>query len=221
MTELVHAGVLEPRVLKRLVRAHVRGHRQKLSPWVVAGPLGFAVAERAASGREFAKAEAVLVYLADENEVPTGPIIGKAFERRLKVFLPCCRNGEWGVAPWHPGRPLRRGAFGVWEPADGPIRLGAEVQELVAYVPVVAWSTRGARIGRGAGVYDRLLANLCAKVRVRIVGLAYEFQRTCGPFSESWDVPMEKIYTEKRALELAAPGQERDERSVNTWKRIS
>lgn len=78
---------------------------------------------------------------------------------RARVLVPVVT----GAAPmdWcdHPG-PVRRGAFGIDEPA-GP-RLGIQAIAAVdaVLVPALAVDSRGRRLGRGGGHYDRTLALL-------------------------------------------------------------
>ena len=185
--------------LKLRVRSALRAVRRQLSPWSVEQGLGYAVARRAANHEDFLSGGGVLLYLAEENEVPTGLLLCRAASCRLPLFLPAFVDGEWAAVQWQPGAPLRRGKFGLWEPRFGGSSL-SHVGRLVAYVPAVAWSSTGVRLGRGSGAYDRLLARLREKVTVLVIALAYEFQRVPFLPDEQWDVRVDKIVTERRVV---------------------
>lgn len=211
-------GISESRVLKSTVRSALRSARRRLSPWVVEQTFGYAVAQRAANEMRHDSVDGVVLYLAAENEVPTGPLICKALSLGLPVFLPAFAGNEWTIARWWPGLPLRRGKFGLWEPIFGSLG-DEETGRLLVYVPVVAWSDTGARVGRGAGAYDQLLARLGKHSTVTKVGLAYEFQRVALLPCDEGDVPLDFIATEKRMV-ACARGNLNRERSTQSWKSI-
>jgi 5-formyltetrahydrofolate cyclo-ligase len=58
----------------------------------------------------------------------------------------------------------------------------------------LAFDESGTRLGRGGGFYDRLLASIIANA----IALAFEFQIVDNIPSESHDVPLSCIVTEKR-----------------------
>jgi 5-formyltetrahydrofolate cyclo-ligase len=67
-------------------------------------------------------------------------------------------------------------------------------------------------LGSGAGFYDRALHHLHAGRRWRrpkLIALAYEFQRMEHLPSQSWDVPVDAILTEKQLYRIATAHQKR------------
>ncbi len=88
------------------------------------------------------------------------------------------------------------GMHGILEPSPSipPCAL-KELDGIVWLVPGVAFGFDGVRLGRGKGVYDRLLAGA---IGVKI-GVAYEWQLlACVPHCER-DVPVDIIVTESGA----------------------
>ena len=86
---------------------------------------------------------------------------------------------------------LHLGAFHIEEP-DGEDIIPVENIELII-VPGVAFSRKGARVGRGKGFYDRLLADSTAVK----VGVAYDFQLVDDIDIEAHDVPVDIVITDK------------------------
>ncbi|MVU82960.1 5-formyltetrahydrofolate cyclo-ligase [Nocardia sp. ET3-3] len=83
-----------------------------------------------------------------------------------RVLLPV--TGEPGPLEWaeYTGpEGLRRGRFGLREPAGAPIANGIAMAATIL-VPALAVDHRGVRLGRGAGYYDRSLSACRADARL-------------------------------------------------------
>ncbi|MBL1075406.1 5-formyltetrahydrofolate cyclo-ligase [Nocardia sp. 2] len=83
-----------------------------------------------------------------------------------RVLLPV--TGEPGPLEWaeYTGpEGLRRGRFGLREPAGEPIA-NALAKADALLIPALAVDRRGVRLGRGAGYYDRSLAQCRADARL-------------------------------------------------------
>lgn len=79
-------------------------------------------------------------------------------ERR--VLLPVVRGHELNFYEVHDEEDLVSGAFGVMEPDPQRATLADATQAQVIFVPGVAFTRDGHRLGRGRGFYDRTLLNL-------------------------------------------------------------
>ena len=90
------------------------------------------------------------------------------------------------------------GRYGVREPpADAPVEtLGPDVLVLV---PGVAFDACGGRLGRGAGLWDRALADARGAV---IFGVGYELQIMDRVPCEAHDRPIDALLTEARNPEV-------------------
>ena len=71
-----------------------------------------------------------------------------------------------------------------------PIGETVDIQSIdLIIVPGVAFSSKGCRLGFGAGYYDRALASYNGYT----VGLAYPFQLRENLIAEAWDVPVHMV----------------------------
>lgn len=112
-----------------------------------------------------AGARRIACYLSMPSEPGTAPLIAALQQRGVEVVVPVTLADHtlaWVVHD--PAAPLVRTSLGVPEPG-GP-RLGAEVLAgcSVVIVPALAVDHAGHRLGRGAGYYDRALADVSAPV---------------------------------------------------------
>jgi 5-formyltetrahydrofolate cyclo-ligase len=110
-------------------------------------------------------------------------------------FLPWLRNHGWRTVFFKvdQAEDLRRGPLGVWEPSGSE---PADIGELdVILVPGLAFSARdGARLGRGGGYYDRLLAQ--PRMRARLVGIGFHMQLLPDVPCEAHDARIPDLVTE-------------------------
>ena len=89
---------------------------------------------------------------------------------------------------------LAPGAFGVREPAADPAHaVSPDALDLIL-VPGVAFTRDGARLGRGGGFYDRLLASFPAHVCK--IGVCFDSQIVAELPTESHDQHVDFIATE-------------------------
>ncbi|NRQ48309.1 5-formyltetrahydrofolate cyclo-ligase [Aeromicrobium sp. YC3-14] len=110
-----------------------------------------------------ARARRVACYLSMASEPGTEPTIAALHARGTEVVVPISladHTLDWVVHD--PDAPLSTSALGIREP-DGP-RLGASALQTCSAVllPALAVDHAGHRLGRGAGYYDRALADVTA-----------------------------------------------------------
>lgn len=93
---------------------------------------------------------------------------------------------------------LKRGAMGVWEPS-GSTQVTLNSIDIIL-VPGLAFGLRdGARLGRGGGFYDRLLAHP-ETARARRIGIAFHVQMLPDVPCEAHDIGVSEIITELDAF---------------------
>ncbi len=125
----------------------------------------------------------------------------------LETQFNLCNRPRFCFPVAHAGQPLRffevrtpilnedhwqKSGFGFFEPRAG----GEEIQihEIdLFFVPGVAFTAEGKRVGRGQGHYDRTLA--LAQRGAEKIGIAYDFQIVPDFPVEAWDQRLDRVVT--------------------------
>jgi 5-formyltetrahydrofolate cyclo-ligase len=165
-----------------------------------------AAARYIAATRWLAPGKRIGLYASLPHELDTAPLIELARQRGCEIFLPrivSMRACRMEFVPL--GERGRVHAFGMHEPTSTEY-FPARFLDTV-FVPSVALDRRGARLGHGAGFYDRALQY--RRVRThwrgpRLVGLAYSFQVVPEIPVTTTDVFMDVLATDKGIYELLA-----------------
>jgi len=116
----------------------------------------------------------------------------------LPVLVPFSRQKLW-FAKYAPSDRLVLNRFGIPEPVRR--RLIKPCALDLVLTPLVAFDSRGHRIGMGGGYYDRSFAFLRRRRhwrKPRLLGLAYELQKLPGIIPNDWDIPLDAVATEAR-----------------------
>lgn len=189
---------------KRGLRERMLARREALSPAEVEEK-SRRIQERLAALPLYQKAREVLLYASFRNEVRTTRLLDGLWRRSARVLLPRLvpgKKGELNVCCVGCNRDLKPGGFGIPEPDPASCApLDVFTPEL-AVIPGVAFDRDGARLGFGAGYYDRLLSRKSLQDTL-LVGLAYSFQIVPELPTEAWDRPVHLIITEDEVIEVA------------------
>jgi 5-formyltetrahydrofolate cyclo-ligase len=193
------------------IRSRLQKRRKELGPIPIL-QAAQAVAAQVVQLTEFLDAQHIGCYLAIEGELDPMPIIHCAHFLKKTLYLPVisdAKNPDESALEFHaytPGDPLFKGMHGISGPAHRT-QLSREVSQLeLIFVPLVAFDAHCNRLGRGAGHYDRTL-NACREQTGRLphlIGLGYEFQKIPEIVADKWDVPLDKVVTEKTIYQRSA-----------------
>jgi len=167
-----------------------------------------AIARRAAlAGACPGFAQRIAAY-TDELAVPRGAVVSfywpmgdeadpRALAQALAVrgaalALPAlvAKGAPLTFREWREGDSLVAHSFGMLEP-------GPEAPEIVPdvlLVPLLAFDSRGHRLGYGGGFYDRTLASLARKTAI---GIAYAGQEVGELPTHARDHPLDMVVTER------------------------
>jgi 5-formyltetrahydrofolate cyclo-ligase len=165
-----------------------------------------AVADAIGRTRWLAPGKRVGIYASMPQELGTQPLIELARERGCEIYLPritSLRARRMRFISLNAR--AREHSFGMIEP-EGHDWLGARFLDTI-FIAGVGFDRRGARLGHGAGFYDRALAFRQLRHHwrgPRLVGLAYAFQVVPHIPVTATDVFMDYIVTDRGIDELLA-----------------
>lgn len=146
----------------------------------------------------FQQAPNIMAFVSMGSEVDTRPILQRILENGKKLLLPRCVAGTPifdPVAVRDLDKDLVAGPMrGLRDPKPGlPIYPEEQPIHLVL-VPGLAFDKRRSRLGYGKGMYDRFLARYKTQ---HTIGLAFDLQRVDTLPEDPFDIPMQRVLTEK------------------------
>jgi len=147
----------------------------------------------------FRAGKRVALYLPFDRETDTGALLAAARRRGVSVYVPVIVDRRHGRIRFYPldGK-SRRGVFGIAVPSVLARPVSLRWMDL-AVIPLVGVDGMGRRLGMGGGFYDRALAFRRGRRSwpgPRLVGFAFDCQRTDLQFAEPWDVALDSLATE-------------------------
>lgn len=139
--------------------------------------------------------------LALFRPVPPEPDIRAVRDDAIRLgfrvaFPVASASGAYAFRFAEPGAPWRKGPFGIPEPAESSPVPRDGLRAIL--VPGVAFDACGTRLGRGKGIYDRLLARFPSALKI---GVCAENRIAPVPLPrDARDQPVDAVFTERRAL---------------------
>ena len=190
---------------KQSLRKELMAQRRAVNP-AQRAHAAQAVADHIARMPWLAPGKRIGLYASMPQELGTRPLIELAQRRGCLVYLPritSMRARRMRFVPLNPR--ARQHDFGMLEP-EGDAWISARFLDTI-FCAGVGFDRRGARLGHGAGFYDRALAFRRARSHwrgPRLVGLAYSFQVVPEIPVTANDVFMDLLVTERGIDELLA-----------------
>jgi 5-formyltetrahydrofolate cyclo-ligase len=184
--------------MKPLLRKELRALRRSLN-----GPdhrhRSTAAAKAVMRLPTFAASKRVALYLPFDGELDTAALIDAARRRGIRVFVPVISDRRHCRLRFYPLEgAITPGAFGISVPRQRSRPLSAQWLNLIV-VPLVGVDSEGRRLGMGGGYYDRALSFRRRRrywMGPKLVGLAFDCQRTGVRFAQDWDLQLNSLATE-------------------------
>jgi 5-formyltetrahydrofolate cyclo-ligase len=97
---------------------------------------------------------------------------------------------------WRQSDDLSENKLGFLEPSGGEALALEEIG--VILMPLVAWDGLGARLGMGAGYYDKALAPIRDQSTPLRIGIAFDLQKSDGIPTDTHDVPLHELISDSQ-----------------------
>jgi len=184
--------------MKVPLRKHLRAQRRSLSAADHAHRSRLA-ARAVARLPMFRAGKRIALYLPFDRETDTAALIAAARRRGMRLFVPVIVDRRHSRIRFYPfdGK-TRRGVFGISVPSSLARPTASRWLNLIV-IPLVGVDASGRRLGMGGGFYDRALEFRRRRRHwpgPRLVGLAFDRQRTDVSFAEPWDLRLDSLATE-------------------------
>lgn len=189
---------VQPSSSRQHIRQHIRLRRRALSPEQQLHDAQELLV-RFQQVPSVIDAQHIALYLSNDGEIDTQPLIDWLWQHGKAVYLPVLHpfsKGHLLFLHYTPETRMKRNKYQIKEPALD-IRLVKPVSELdLICTPLVAFDDTGQRLGMGGGYYDRTLNRWHhEKQGPRPLGLAHDCQQVNNLPFEAWDVPLPEIIT--------------------------
>ncbi|SDI32791.1 5-formyltetrahydrofolate cyclo-ligase [Natribacillus halophilus] len=140
------------------------------------------------------EANVIAVTVATPREIPTRPLIEKAWMEGKKIVVPKT-DGKRRVLDFYTlssFAELKQRKNSLWEPdPNRSERVPSEHIDLLI-VPGLAFNETGYRVGFGGGYYDRFLADYNGHT----IAFSLSFQLFSNLPTETHDIPVQTLFTE-------------------------
>ncbi|HUH45460.1 MAG TPA: 5-formyltetrahydrofolate cyclo-ligase [Treponemataceae bacterium] len=156
----------------------------------------------------YKKAHTVFLFLSLKDEIDTKSLLEQALKDGKKIALPKMRSTKTSEMSFFYldklspiDMQIEKGAYEIYEPKTSLEE--AKQEELtkndLVFFPGLAFSKDGKRLGRGKGFYDRYFFDLWKNPhRPQFIGLCYENQIVNTIPTDSYDISMDALLTEKK-----------------------
>jgi 5-formyltetrahydrofolate cyclo-ligase len=135
----------------------------------------------------FLKATTVALYSPLPDEIDTNHFIDH-WSKKKHLLLPAVVDYEIKLRPYNADT-LVTGIYGVRQPMGKDFTNFDKIDLVV--VPGVAFDRKGNRLGRGKGMYDRMLQ----QIKAYKIGLCFPYQLVDEVPVEPHDVPVDEVLT--------------------------
>ncbi len=158
------------------------------------------IAEKLYKMDSYKEAKTIMSFISFDSEVNTHEIIKRSISHNKSIVVPITipKTKELKVSEVLDFSELELGYYNILTPKKEYIRFIDPSTIDLILVPGVVFARNGYRVGYGGGYYDRFLSKFEKKVDK--IGLAFDLQVTDEVPTDSFDIPVDLIITEKEII---------------------
>lgn len=193
-------------ISRNSIRKAIRQARRDISPEQQA-QYASAAATLSISALHKLNVSKVALYLTNDGELDTKPLIEALWQAGIEVYLPRLHPFSVGnliFLRYDQTTQLQQNSLNIWEPKLDITQMILAHELDVVITPLVAFDKQGNRMGMGGGYYDRTLANWQTVGRPMPIGYAHDCQQVDSLPCEHWDVPLPVIVSPSAIYEYHA-----------------
>ena len=153
--------------------------------------------------KEYQDSEIVMFYLSYGSEVITDAMINEFLSDGKEVAVPVIQNPGDGIMTAVKINKIEdcyEKVYGIRQPEFDEQEVVAKEDIDLIFVPGIVFDINGYRVGYGKGYYDRWLEGTDISKRI---GLAFEVQLVDKIPNGKYDLPVGRILTEKRIIDVS------------------
>lgn len=191
---------------RQYIRQQCRTRRKRLSPLQQAEAAN-KILTTCLTSTQLSVVKTVACYVANDGEINPQEIVKYCWQQGKCVLLPVLHpfsQGHLLFVEYHANSATRKNVYGI----DEPIVTSTNIHTLdnieLILTPLVAFDTKGNRLGMGGGYYDRTLAPIRRdSLSTQLIGLAHTCQQTDRLLCDSWDIPLNGIATPSQFFDVS------------------
>jgi 5-formyltetrahydrofolate cyclo-ligase len=179
------------------LRQQMRQLRRQL-PTAIRTQAAADLAERITQNAEVMAKQHFALYLANDAELNTAPLITALWQAGKQVYLPVLHPvcpGYLLFLHYDSSTEMQANRFEIPQPRLNCARIMPLAELDIVFTPLVAFDASGNRLGMGGGFYDRTLSQLAPTHPCQIIGLAHNCQQVDNVPTASWDIPLQQLIT--------------------------
>jgi 5-formyltetrahydrofolate cyclo-ligase len=167
---------------RQQLRSHIRSLRRSLSA-EQQQQASLDLVQQLLPRAEVQQAQHIALYLTNDGELDTTPLIQSLWQQGKTIYLPLLHPlvpGYLVFQLYTPDSKLKPNQFGIGEPELNCSLLCPVSQLDLIFTPLVAFDSKGQRLGMGGGFYDRTLSQLGSDTKSSdakkpaLIGLAHD-----------------------------------------------
>lgn len=157
-----------------------------------------------ASDRKIQQCKHIALYLTNDGELNTAPLIDWCWQHNKNVYLPVIHpfsKGHLLFLQYTRDTVLKVNKYGIAEPKLDITTMALAKQIDIICTPLVAFDNSGNRLGMGGGFYDRTLQSWYQEFQRQKdakpypIGIAHNCQQVDELPCQSWDIPLPEVLT--------------------------
>ncbi len=149
---------------------------------------------------EYIQANKIGVYYPKEYEFPILPIVYDLWQDKKQCYLPIVQENTkiLSFGMYTANTKLEEQKFALQTPVYTQ-EVSAQDLDFI-FVPLIAFSSKGARLGHGRGYYD-VTIQACT-TRPMLIAVAYSWQQASELPQDPWDITMDIIVTAQKIYRI-------------------